>query len=135
MNKTIEQIKNGQMQIRIPNLDTMYEDVVAFVKANQGEKGYIDTQSDENDTIYGFEYNYEYQQGEERVVHGVRVDEDGDLQVVLEPIMRTYKVTYDDDAFRGVAEEGNAQWESVKWSDVYYVPTLFNIAENIEEYA
>lgn len=38
-NFTIEDIKNGQMKIRIPNLDGMYEDVIAFVKAHQGERG------------------------------------------------------------------------------------------------
>lgn len=137
MNKTIEEIRNAQSQIRIPNLDTMYNDVCKFVKAQQGEKGYIDTQSDENDTIYGFEYNYDYQQGEERVVHGVRWnEEDQDLQVVLEPIMRTYKVTYDEESFTGKCEDpdANAEWESVKWSDIYYIPTIFSIAESIWEY-
>ena len=35
-----------------------------------------------------------------------------------------------------VAEDfQNAEWYSVRWSDaVYYIPTLFNIAECIEEY-
>ena len=137
MNKTIEEIKNGQMQIRIPNLDTMYEDVVAFVKAHQGEKGYIDTQNNGNDTIYAILYDYDMNAGVEQCVHGVRWNEDEqDLQIVCEPIMRTYKVKYDDKSFRGKYEDpdANAEWMSVKWSDIYYIQTIFSIAESIWEY-
>lgn len=137
MNKTIEEIRNAQSQIRIPNLDTMYEDVCEFVKAHQGEKGYIDTQSDENDTIYCFVYEDYSGQGEERIVYGVRWnEEDGDLEICYEPFMRTYRVVYDDDVFRGKCEDkdANAEWVSVKWSDIYYIPTIFSIAESIWEY-
>ena len=55
MEKTIEEIKDAQNKIRIPNLDEMYEDVVRFVQEHQGEKGYIDCQPSLNgDIIYGF---------------------------------------------------------------------------------
>lgn len=119
----------------IPNLDPLYDEVVAYVKEHQGEKGYIDTQSDENDTIYCFVYQDFSGQGEERIVYGVRVEDD-DLQICYEPFMRTYRVVYDDDVFQGRCEDpdANAEWESVRWSDVYYVPTIFSIAECIEEY-
>lgn len=126
--------------IRIPNLDEMYNDVVKFVQEHQGEKGYIDCQpyqEDAGDIIYCFEYNEVSGWGEERMVYGVRV-EDGDLQVCFEPYMRTYREVYDDATFNGENEDedANAEWHSVRWSDiVYYVPTLFNIAECIEEYA
>ena len=124
----------------IPNLDTLYNKVVEFVKEHQGEKGYIDTQDDGADTIYTFVYEDFSSQGEERIVYGVRVEtgEDGaeDLQICFEPFMHTYKVIYDDNTFRGLNEDpdANAVWYSVRWSDVYYVPTIFSIAEAIEEY-
>lgn len=122
-------------KIHIPNLDEMYEDVYNFVKAHQGEKGYIDTQSDKNDTIYCFVYEDFSGQGEERIVYGVRV-KDGDLEICYEPFMRTYRVEYNDEVFKGECEdaEANADWQSVRFSDVYYIPTLFSIAESIWEY-
>ena len=125
----------------IPNLDALYEEVVAYVQEHQGEKGYIDCQPYQEkpgDIIYTFEYNEDSGWGEERMVYGVRV-EDGELQICFEPYMRTYHLVYDEMAFNGEYEgeyeDANAEWYSVRWSDViYYVPTLFNIAECIEEY-
>ena len=127
----------------IPNFDPLFDEVVAYVKEHQGEKGYIDTQNDENDAIYCFVYDDESAQGEERIVYGVRVETvegplgGNDLQICFEPYTRTYKVVYDDATFKGENEdiEANAEWWSVRWSDIYYIPTLLNIAENIEEYA
>lgn len=121
----------------IPNLDSLYAEVIAYVNEHQGEKGYIDCQPiqyincqpvSKGDSIYCFVYNEEYLQGEENLVYGVRV-KDGDLEICFEPITKTYGLEYGDDDFQ------NAEWYSVRWSDaVYYVPTLFNIAECIEEY-
>jgi len=127
MGKYINRSINGK--IRIPNLDIMYDDVCKFVKEHQGEKGYIDTQSDESDTIYCIVYSDFSSQGEENIVYGVRWnDEYNDLEICFEPFTRTYKVVYDDAAFK------NAEWYSVRCSDVYYIPTIFDIAECIEEY-
>ena len=132
---TIEQIKKMKTEIRVPNLDNLYEDVVNFVKKYQGERGYIDTQNDENDTIFCFVYEDFSGQGEERIVYGVRVKDD-DLEICYEPFMRTYRVVYNDEVFKGECEDkdANADWQSVRWSDVYFVPTLFSIAESIWEY-
>ena len=128
----------------IPNLEPLYDEVLAYVKEHQGEKGYIDCQpyqENPGDIIYTFVYNEESAWGEERMVYGVRVVDDGegdDLQICFEPYMRTYRTIYDDEVFQGKCEdsEANAEWYSVRWSDiVYYIPTIFNIAEVIEEYA
>ena len=128
----------------IPNLDALYEGVCTYVKEHQGEKGYIDVQpyqEEPGDIIYTFEYNEDSGWGEERMVYGVRWnEEEKDLEICFEPFMRTYHLVYDEKAFKGEYEgedkDANAEWYSVRWSDiVYYVPTLFNIAENIEEYA
>lgn len=117
----------------IPNFDRLYEEVMAFVKEHQGEKGYIDTQDPTLDPIYTFNINA-FGDAYECKVHGVRVkdygpDEGEDLEVITEPCMRTYFVTYGDDDFRNSEE-----WESVHWSEMPYIHTLLNIAENIDEY-
>jgi len=119
----------------IPNLDRLYKKVIEFVKANQGEKGYIDCQpfmDEPGDIIYGIIYDDDLGAGIEKYIYGVRVKE-GDLECLLEDITRTYRVKYTDEDF--VSEESENHWMSVRWSDVYYIPTLFNIAEAIEEYA
>ena len=118
----------------IPNLDPLYEEVVAYVREHQGEKGYIDCQpyqEETGDIIYGIMYDDEEWRGVEYYVYAVRVLND-DLEVLLEPIMRSYKVTYAPEDF--TSEDNEERWYSVRWSDVYYIPTLFNIAECIEEY-
>ena len=128
----------------IPNLDDLYEEVAAYVREHQGEKGYIDCQpyqEEPGDIIYTFEYNELSGWGEERMVYGVRWNEEQrDLEICFEPWMRTYRLVYDEKAFKGEYEgedkEANAEWYSLRWSDaVYYIPTLFSIAESIEEYA
>ena len=126
----------------IPNLEPLYEEVAAYVREHQGEKGYIDCQpyqKEAGDIIYTFEYNEFSGWGEERIVYGVRWnEEERDLEICFEPYMRTYHLVYDDDAFQGNCEDkdANAEWYSLQWSDIiYYVPTLFNIADYIEEYA
>lgn len=117
----------------IPNFDPLYEEVMAFVKEHQGEKGYIDTQDSTLDPIYTFNIDVNGDAYECKV-YGVRVkdygDEGCDLEVITEPCTRTYVVTYEDDDFRTSDE-----WESVRWSEMPYIHTLLNIAENIEEYA
>lgn len=117
-------------------LNDTYNEVVAYVKEHQGEKGYIDCQPyrDEHhlkDTIYAFMYNAEMGCGYEYYVYGVRVRE-GELEVLLEPINTTYRVKYQPEDF--TTDNPDNQWECVRYDVIYYVPTLFNIAECIEEY-
>ena len=128
----------------IPNLDDLYEEVAAYVREHQGEKGYIDCQPyqyEPGDIIFCFEYNDESGWGEERMVYGVRWNEEQrDLEICFEPYMRSYRLVYDEKAFKGEYEgeyeDANAEWYSVRWSDIiYFIPTIFSIAENIEEYA
>lgn len=116
----------------IPNFDPLFDEVVAYVREHQGEKGYIDTQDNTLDLIYTFNFD-EDGNAYEAKVHGVRVmdygDEGYDLEVITEPIMRTYETVYSDEDFR-TSEE----WESVRWSEMPYIHTLLSIAESIEEY-
>ena len=126
--------------IKVPNLDTMYNAVCKYVKKHQGEKGYIDVQpyqENAGDTIYTYVFEDFSGTNEEQIVYGVRWNEEvKDLEICFEPYMRTYKLVYGEDNFLGKCDEevANADWYSVKWSDVLYVPTIFNLAEFIEEY-
>lgn len=110
------------------DLDPMYNSVCKFVKAHQGEKGYIPTQNYSLDTIYGFIFDDGECRGVEIEIMGVRV-KDGDLEIVWEHSHPGCVITYDENSY-----EDDAEWWSLRWSDIYYVPTLFNIAEYIEEY-
>ena len=130
--------------LNIPNLDDLYEEVATYVREHQGEKGYIDCQpyqKEPGDIIYTFEYNEFSGWGEERMVYGVRWnEEERDLEICFEPYMRTYRLVYTEKGFKGEYEgedkDANAEWYSVRWSDIiYFIPTIFSIAESIEEYA
>jgi hypothetical protein len=130
--------------LNIPNLDDLYEEVATYVREHQGEKGYIDCQpyqKEPGDIIYTFEYNEFSGWGEERMVYGVRWnEEERDLEICFEPYVRSYRLVYDEKAFKGEYEgeyeDANAEWYSVRWSDIiYFIPTIFSIAESIEEYA
>lgn len=113
----------------IPDLNPLYEEVRDFIKANQGEKGYIDCQPSLGwDIIYGLIYDDFCGSGVEKYIYGVRVKND-DVEVLLNDIMRTYREDYGEEDFKD-----EDKWQSLRWGDVYYIPTLFNIAESIEEY-
>lgn len=113
----------------IPDFTELYNKTCEFVKAHQGSKGYIDTQDSKADTIYAFKL--EGDMAVEMKVHGVKYDEKTDnLLVVCEHIANTYEIIYSDEDF----QSEYCEWESVPYSDIYYVHTLINIAELIHEY-
>lgn len=105
----------------------MVEAVKAFVSEHQGEKGFILTEDAKADVINDIEFNFDDTQVREFQVKAVRV-KNNDLQVLTD----VYNCTYDEDA---VSTADENQWMSVQYDDrVYFIPTIFNIAENIEEY-
>lgn len=115
----------------IPNLDPLYEEVAQYVEEHQGEKGYIDCQPSLNgDIIYGFIYDAFVGSGLEKFVYAVRWTGE-DLEVLLEDITSNYRTVYTPEDYKNTED---SDWYSVRWGDVYYIPTLFNIAECIEEY-
>lgn len=122
----------GKISESIPNLTELYNMVYEFVKQNQGEKGYIDTQDDQCDRMSAYVYDEGMGCAVEQEVHGIRADtETDDIEIIVAPIMRTYKIQYDDESFKSK----DAVWESLRYGDVvYYGPTLLEIASVIEEY-
>ncbi len=128
---------NNNNPFHIPDLTQMYEAVRDFVKEHQGKKGYILTEpaQDETlyDTIWGFTYNESERQAEEAQVKAVRVSKDNELQVILDQ----YAI-WDDESVKNVGEDYDCIfgcWANVEYDDcVYFIPTIFNIAENIQQY-
>ena len=116
----------------MPDFNSLYNEVVAYVKEHQGEKGFIDCRHSHNaDIIYAIVFDYDYDCGIEQFVYAVRVV-NNDLEVLLEPVVRSYRVVYQPEDF--TSEEAEEKWQSVKGGDVYYALTIFNIAESIEQY-
>lgn len=120
---------------RIPRLNRMHRAVLRYVRRHQGPEGYIDTQDIDCDTIYTFIYNYDAFQALEMRIHGVRVNpRNGDLEILFhgDNTPRRTSIVYDKEDFNAP----DADWRSVKYDEtVYYIPTIFNIAEYIREYA
>ena len=131
--KRTRQLRNP---FKVPDLNPMRDAIKAFVKEHQGDKGYIDTQDTDHDTIYTFVYDYDAGEAKEMRVHGVRVNPDNgdDLEIVFEPdnSAGSAHIVYRDCDFKAK----DADWRSVQYDEsVYYVPTIFNLAEFIAEYA
>lgn len=108
------------------------DEVIAFVKDNQGERGYIDTQSKNgNDTIFAVLYDWDLEETTEQYVYGVRVMYDC-LEVALQPFEHAEDEIpeWTDEDFK------ETQWVSVSEnsSDTYFRITLDSIAENIGQY-
>jgi len=111
----------------IPDLSPMYEKVCEFVKEHQGEKGFICTDDPECDTIWMIYYSYEDWSVYEYEVKAVRIHE-GNLQILFD----SPSVNYTEESIMPVDQN---EWYDVQYSEfVYFIPTIFNIAENIQEY-
>ena len=119
-------LKNSPFDI--PDLEPLLESVTEYVKAHQGQKGFILTDDKELDPIYDIEYCPHENQVIERHVKAVRVDENGALGIIAD----NHDIDYKEE---DVADAGEDLWHHVADDDiVYFIPTLFNIAENIPEY-
>ena len=115
------------MLIEIPDLAPMLRSVIAYVKKNQGEKGFILTDRKDKDPFYDIEYSPELNRVNEFQIKAVRV-----IGNSLEILTDVNQVRYDEQSVRDADE---SDWESVEDSDtIYFKPTLFNIAENIRNY-
>ena len=110
----------------IPSFDELFAKTCEFVRENQGEKGYISTQDENCDTIYGFAYSN--MSVVEIEVRGVKVVGEN-LLIAYEWLTEGLRCEYSDEDF---AYKEN--WENIKYADVHFVSTLLNIAEVIHEY-
>jgi hypothetical protein len=129
--------------------------VIDYIEKHQKEKGYINTQNGENDTMYFYAYN-DYNFGEENgLVEGrvcaIRVKGGGiqilgtihnNLVFTENDIENATKLTDNIDNANGEYNPYlsiNGEWETY-WQDIYggdtiiYAQTLMSIAESIEQY-
>lgn len=129
-----DNVINKNNPFKVPDLTPMYEAVRDYVKEHQGEKGFILTDNSENDTIWAICYDDTQNSAWEPEVKAVRVNEHGVLQAVID----NSSVCYDEDRVAKIPEETQdvcGFWLDVLYDDyLYFIPTIFNIAENIEEY-
>lgn len=115
----------------IPDLRPLYEKVRDYVKEKQGKKGYILTDDPDHPAIYTLVYMDKEFEGRESQVKALRVNEKDELQLVY----NSPRIRYTEEDIERDNEENVDQWADL-WDDenVYFIPTIFNIAEIIREY-
>lgn len=111
----------------LPDFSLMTKALTQFVKINQGEKGYIKTENEQNDAIWVLLWQYYDNIYEEQQIKAIRVKE-GSLQILYDP----FSVHYSDDDIANAPEN---DWRTVIYDDyILSSQTLLNIAESIEDY-
>ena len=116
-------------------IDKLHQALCEFVRDNQGEKGYIDLRNadESRDSIFGIVFNdYDFHSPEEVQIQAIRYSECGQLEVLFEIVSLHTKVVWSEDDIRDAKDD---EWEILRGGDVVnFVPTLYSIAEFIEEY-
>ena len=108
--------------LRIPDLEPMIQDIKDFVHRHQKEKGYVDT-SNGFPTIFTLVYQDNNEFLEFKVL-AIRVNDKDELQILFDP-----------DLDGPEDPEASNRWVDVENdSFVVKIPTLFSIAENIEDH-
>lgn len=112
---------------KIPDLTPMYEAVRDYVLCHQGANGFILTDNSECDTMWTIVYDMEYYEAHEYEIKAVRV-KNKTLEILFDPS----SVTYTEDSVKNFDDD---DWHPVMFDDVvYYIPTIFSLAECIQEY-
>lgn len=115
----------------IPNFTPLYNEVKAYIKDKQGEKGYINTQDNNADNIYAVVYSDDYTMYDAHV-KAVRVAND-QIEIIYEIDYYGGRIEWKDEDIKNASED---DWEDIYFSDViHYIPTLISIAEAIDLYA
>lgn len=113
----------------IPDLTPMYKSVCAFVLEHQGEKGFIHCDREDCDNIYAIAYDFDDAEALEVQVKAVRF-----YQNKLQVIIDGYNVKYTEDDVRQFNDDAESWYDVQNDDTVYFIPTIFNIAENIQQY-
>lgn len=128
-------------------LHKIYEQTLAAIKRIQGDKPYIETQADDNDRMYFIAYeDTNCQNVVEGIILGVRAVGD-EIQILGSTTNDAFRIGapyFDEEDFQYATEsyENNKClddwewcWQTIKGSEIIHlIPTLFSIAEVIEEY-
>lgn len=122
--------KNAENPFGLPDLMPVYVKLRDYIKAHQGEKGYILTDNSNNDPIYTIVYDEGPNKIEEYEVKAVRVNEHNDIEILYDDS----STTWDDESVINAKEYGYL-WDNLRDRDLLYrVSTIFNIAKFIREY-
>lgn len=128
-------------------IDAVYKQTLDAIKRIQGEKPYIETQGSMTDGydimyFYGYTDLMNYQTAEGQIV-GVRAVEDR-IEILGYLSTPFYKVTFDESSFKNASDNYDNDeetddwglcWQPIRGNEIILlVPTLFSIAEVIEEY-
>ena len=116
----------------IPRLDNLHNHLADFVKKHQGEKGFIKTTDQHNDTINVIFYDGGQDCATERRMLAIRWNEDcSDLEILTD----FWNLDVDPQTDNSDKVNKSHFWHSLKSSDIiYYIPTIYSIAESIEQY-
>ena len=131
-------------------IDTVYNQTLAAIKRIQGDKPYIETQGnmvDGYDRMYFIAYeDTNCQNVVEGVILGVRAVGD-DIQILGSITNDAFRIGvpyFDEKDFQYATEnyednkwvdDWDLCWQTIKGSEIIHlIPTLFSIAEAIEEY-
>ena len=130
-------------------IDNIYKKTLATIKRIQGDKPYIETQgsmTDGYDRMYFIAYEIGTQNVAEGVILGVRAvgDEIQILGATTNDAFRIGTPYFGEEDFQYATENYNNRyfiddwewcWQTIKGSEIIHlIPTLFSIAEVIEEY-
>lgn len=127
-------------KVTMPSLDPCYNSLLKYISKHQGSKGFINTSDETLDRMYAVVYGDSYDCNtsilyEEPIV-AVRVKYEGCIELLCSNRPEDYSRAPEEYTDAVIEELMNSyEWDCLKGSDmVYYIPTLFSIAENIEEY-
>jgi hypothetical protein len=128
-------------------IDAVYNQTLDAIKRIQGDKPYVETQADGNDRMYFIAYeDTNCQNVVEGIILGVRAVGD-EIQILGSTTNNAFRIGvpyFDEEDFQYATEnyENNKClddwewcWQTIKGSVIIHlIPTLFSIAEVIEEY-
>lgn len=111
----------------IPDLTPLYEEVKAAVLKAQGSDGFMMVDNDEYDTIWLLLFEDYEQEYREYQIKALRVKDDR-LECIYDSPEARWNAEH-------VTSADDKQWCNVRNDDyIYFVPTIFNIAENLPDY-
>jgi len=116
-------------RFNIPDLNPMYGSVRKYIEENQGTKGFILTEPQGiKDTISTIVFESEFfEVCYEAVVKAIRV-KNNRIEIIYS---QSDTLPYKESDIKELDEDS---WEDIKSPKIEYISTLFNIAENIEQY-
>lgn len=114
----------------IPSLRPLYEATRDYICAHAGSKGYISTQAEGRDPLFGYLFTDNDMHVVEVRIHAVCVN-DGEVRLLCDTDTTPAAIiTYDEPAMLAP----DAPWHFLRNEDVLTAQTLLNIAEFIHEY-